>query len=199
MPTRLPRFAAELLHLSVQHGSAVGRANAALLGGWARIVHGQHATGLNEVEEGLRLWRQTKSRFHVPRRLATVAEFFVAAGQPQMAWQLIDEAFEAAEQIGEPFFLSELYRLKGELLLVLHGDRQDHAAGCFEQALTIARSQEARLLELRAATSLSRLWHQRDRRGEARGLLAPICGWFTEGFDLPDLQAAKGLLDALGT
>jgi predicted ATPase len=114
-----------------------------------------------------------------------------------MAWQLIDEAFEAVEQIGDTFFLPELHRLKGELLLVLHGDRQDHAAACFQQALTIARSQDARLLELRAATSLARLYRQRDQHGDARVLLAPICGWFTEGLDLPDLQAAKGLLDPL--
>jgi predicted ATPase len=132
---------------------------------------------------------------HVPQRLATVAQFFVAADQPEPAWQLLAEAFEAAEQIGEHFFESELHRLKGDLLLVLHGGREDEAAACFQQALSVARTQDARLLELRASTSLARLWLEQHRQQDATVLLAPVYKRFTEGFDLPDLQAAKALLD----
>jgi predicted ATPase len=189
-------LAAELLQLSTQHGSAVGMANATLLGGWASIMRGEQAAGLRDVREGLRLWRQTGSKLHVPQRLACVAEFFVAAGQPQPAWALLEEGFVAAKRFGERFFESELHRLKGEVLVLCeHG--QDDAIACFQRALTIAQAQEARLLELRAATSLVRLWHRQDRHSEATKLLTPLLGWFTEGLTLPDLQAAKVLLDPL--
>jgi predicted ATPase len=197
-PTAAADFAAELLHLSGQHGSAVGKANAALLAGWARTKRGQRVDGLKDLEEGLRLWRQTGSRLHVPQRLASVAQSFMAADQPETASELLAEAFQAAEQIGERFYESELHRLKGELLLVLYRGRQDDAVTCFQQALTIARTQDARLLELRAATSLARLWFQQDRQRDAGALLAPAYRWFSEGFDVPDLQAAKALLDPLG-
>jgi class 3 adenylate cyclase/predicted ATPase len=188
---------AELLQLSVQHASAVGRANATLLGGWARIMRGQRADGLKDVEEGLRLWRQTGSKLHVAQRLAAVAQSFIAADQPGPAWQLLAEAFEAAEQLGEHFFKSELYRLKGDLLLILQDGRQDDTMACYEQALSISRTQDARLLELRAATGLARLWLQQDRQRDAAVLLGPVYKWFSEGFDLPDLQAAKALLERL--
>jgi DNA-binding winged helix-turn-helix (wHTH) protein/predicted ATPase len=190
-------LAAELLRLSAQHGSAVGTANAALLSGWARIMRGERADGLGEVQEGLRLWRQTGSKLHVPQRLACVAEYFIAAGRPQLAWPLLEEAFVAAKRFGERFFESELHRLKGELLLELFEQRQDDAIACCQRALTIARSQDARLLELRAATSLAHLWHRQDRHSEATTLLAPLLAWFTEGLTLPDLHAAKVLLDPL--
>jgi predicted ATPase len=191
-------FAAELLSLSAQHGSAVGTANATLLRGWVRIMRGERADGSRDVQEGLRLWRQTGSKLHVPQKLACVAGYLMAADRPEMAWPLLDEAFAAAERFGERFFESELHRLKGDLMLVLHDGRQDDAAACFQQALTIARMQNARLLELRAATSLALLWCQQGRHGDASALLAPLYGWFTEGFHLADLQAAKALLDRLG-
>src|SRR5262249_35776005 len=93
---------------------------------------------------------------------------------------------------------AELHRLKGELLLVLSTDKTTEAETCFHQALDIARRQGAKSLELRAATSLSRLWQQQGKRAEARTLLAPIYGWFTEGFDTADLRGGKGLLDTCG-
>jgi class 3 adenylate cyclase/predicted ATPase len=195
-PILTASLADELLSLSVQHGSAVANANATLLHGWVRIMRGELEDGLSDVQEGLRFWRQTGSKLHVPQRLACVAEFFVAAGQPQLAWPLLEEGFAAAKRFGERFFESELHRLKGELLLVL-AQRQDDAIACFQRALTIARMQEARLLELRAATSLVRLWHRQDRHSEATKLLTPLLGGFTEGLTLPDLQAAKVLLDPL--
>jgi len=92
---------------------------------------------------------------------------------------------------------AELHRLKGELLLSLSSDNHAEAEGCFHQALTVARQQQAKSLELRAATSLSRLWQQQGKRDEARELLAPVYGWFTEGFDTADLQEARMLLEEL--
>ena len=193
-PSATADLAAELLQLSTKHGSAVGLANATLLGGWARIMQGEQADGLRDVQEGLRLWRQTGSKLHVPQRLACVAEFFVTAGQPQLAWSLLEEAFGAAARFSERFFASELHRLKGDLLLVCDDGRQDQARACFQQALTIAREQDARLFELRAATSLARLWRRQGHQGDARALLAPLYGWFVEGLGLPDLQDARVLL-----
>ncbi len=193
-PSGTASFVAELLPLSMEYGSTVGAANATLLSGWVRIARGERTDGLREVQEGLRLWRQTGSKLHVPLRLACVAEFFIAAGQPEMAWQLLEEAFVAAERFSERFFGSELHRLKGDLLLVRDDDRQDQARACFQQALTIAREQDARLLELRAATSLARLWRRQGHREDASALLAPLYGWFVEGLGLPDLQDARVLL-----
>ena len=92
---------------------------------------------------------------------------------------------------------AEAYRLQGELLLRQRTPDAAQAEVCFQQALTVARSQQAKSWELRAATSLARLWHQQGKRAEANELLAPIYGWFTEGFDTADLLEAKALLEAL--
>ena len=98
---------------------------------------------------------------------------------------------------GERNYEAELYRLKGELLLQQAVESGDEAETCFRQALDIAHQQQAKSLELRAAMSLSRLWQRQGKQAEARALLAPIYGWFTEGFDTADLQEAKALLDEL--
>jgi predicted ATPase len=98
---------------------------------------------------------------------------------------------------GARWYAPELYRLKGELLLQQHADNQAEAEICFHQAIAIAQSQQAKSLELRAATSMARLWQQQGKRTEARDLLAPIFGWFTEGFDTADLREAKAMLEAL--
>ena len=107
------------------------------------------------------------------------------------------EALRAAEDTGEHFYEAELYRLKGEFLLELSSDNQAAAENCFQQAITVARSQQAQSFELRTATSLARLWQQQGKRQEAYHLLAPVYNWFTEGFDTADLQDAKALLDEL--
>jgi len=109
------------------------------------------------------------------------------------------------EQTGERYYEAERYRQRGELLLLraaqsppAQGSREPHdAEACFQQALAVARRQEAKSLELRTAMSLSRLWQQQGKRAEAHDLLAPIYGWFTEGFDTADLQEAKTLLETL--
>ncbi len=98
---------------------------------------------------------------------------------------------------GERWYEAELYRLKGELLLQQSSDNQAEAEACFQQALDVARHQQAKSFELRAATSLARLWQQQGKRQEAHDLLAPVYSWFTEGFDTADLQDAKALLDEL--
>ena len=120
---------------------------------------------------------------------------------------MLDEALARVDAHGERYSEAELYRLKGELLLAQAGTgpgAQGHspqwfeAEVCLQRALEIARRQQARLPQLRAGVSLSRLWQGQGKHAEARQLLAPVYGWFTEGFDTADLQAAKALLEELG-
>ena len=118
-------------------------------------------------------------------------------GQPEAGLTALTEALTLADTTGERWYEPELYRLKGELLLQQNAANQVEAENCFQQAIVIAQNQEAKSLELRAATSMARLWHQQGRRQEAYDLLAPVYNWFTEGFDTADLQEAKALLDEL--
>jgi predicted ATPase len=133
-----------------------------------------------------------------PYYLALRAEVYGKVGQAVEELRVIAEALEVAAKTQERFYVAELRRLQGELLLTLSTEQyQAEAATCFQQALDIARHQQAKSWELRAAMSLSRLWQQQGKRGEARQLLAPIYGWFTEGFNIADLQEAKALLEEL--
>jgi predicted ATPase len=111
---------------------------------------------------------------------------------------VLTEALTIAHNTGERFWEAELHRRKGELLLKQAVRGEPEAEACFHQALDVARRQEAKSLELRAAMSLARLRQQQGKHAEAYDLLAPIYGWFTEGFDTADLKDAKALLDALG-
>jgi tetratricopeptide (TPR) repeat protein len=119
------------------------------------------------------------------------------AGQVAEGLRWLAEALTAIEESGRGELLAEAYRLQGKLLLRQVGPDAAQAETCFQQALAIARRQQAKSWELRAAMSLSRLWQQQGKRDEACELLAPIYGWFTEGFDTADLQEAKALLEEL--
>src|SRR5947199_10108699 len=110
---------------------------------------------------------------------------------------VLAEALKLVQTTGERWYKQDLYRLKGELLLQLSSDNQAEAEHCFQQAMTVAQNQQAKSFELRAATSLAKLWQQQGKRQEAYDLLAPVYNWFTEGFDTADLQDAKGLLEEL--
>jgi predicted ATPase len=110
---------------------------------------------------------------------------------------VLAEALTHVNTTGERWYEPELYRLKGALLLQQTSDNATVAETCFHHALEIARNQQARSLELRAATSLARLWQQHGKRQAAHDLLAPVYHWFTEGFDTADLKDARALLDAL--
>ena len=110
---------------------------------------------------------------------------------------VLTESLVHIEHTGERIYEAEIHRLKGVLLLQQSSDNQAEAESCFHQAISIARSQQVKSFELRAATSLARLWQQQGKRQDAYDLLAPIYGWFTEGFDTADLKDAKALLDEL--
>jgi predicted ATPase len=117
--------------------------------------------------------------------------------QTKEGLSLLGEALETVHKSGGRWWEAELYRLEGELLLKQKAKMESEAEERFQQALEVARQQQAKSLELRAATSLSRLWQQQGRRDEARRLLAEVYGWFTEGFDTADLQEARVLLEEL--
>ena len=142
--------------------------------------------------------RATGAALARPYFLSLLAEAQGATGQPAAGRTALTEAFTLAETSGESWYVPELYRLKGTLLLHQSPDHQVEAAVCFQHAIRSAQSQHAKSLELRAATSLARLWQQQGKRAEAQALLAPIYGWFTEGFDTADLQEARALLEELG-
>jgi predicted ATPase len=115
------------------------------------------------------------------------------------AWRCIDEAMTAAEGAKQKIYEAEVHRTAGEIALKVSGPGEAKAQAYFDRALQIARQQQAKSWELRAATSLARLWCDQGKRDEARNLLAPVYGWFTEGFDTRDLKEAKALLDALAS
>jgi predicted ATPase len=123
-----------------------------------------------------------------------LAEALGKAGEADEGLRLLAEGLALVEQHEERYYEAELYRLKGELLLARAVEPHAEAEACFHQALDVARRQEAKSLELRAAMSLSRLWQHQGKTAEAHELLTPIYGWFTEGFDTADLQEAKALL-----
>jgi len=126
-----------------------------------------------------------------------LADVAAHLGHTEDGLQALVEAHTLVEQHEERFVEAEVCRLRGVVLLRQPGTPQAEAEAWWQRALDVARRQEAKALELRAAMSLSRLWQQQDKQAEARELLAPIYGWFTEGFDTADLQEAKALLEEL--
>jgi predicted ATPase len=127
--------------------------------------------------------------------MVMLTEAYAFAGQPAQGLSLLDDALAQVEATSDRFTEAELHRLKGELLR-MQGAGDQEVEACFLQALAIARQQEAKSLELRAAISLGQLWQQ-EKRQQAHDLLAEVYGWFREGFDTPDLKDAKALLDVL--
>jgi class 3 adenylate cyclase/predicted ATPase len=169
----------------------------AMLRGWALAQQGQAQGGIEQLTQGLSAFRATGVELQRPYWLALLAEAHSAIGQPETGLTMLTEALALVDTTGECWYEAELYRLKGELLLQQSSDNQAEAERCFHHAFAIAQSQQATSWELRAATSLARLWQQQGKRQEAYDLLAPVYNWFTEGFDTLDLKDAKALLDAL--
>jgi predicted ATPase len=165
--------------------------------GWALAMQGQGEEGLAQVRQGIAAWRATGAALRVPYFCTVLAEVADHLGHTEDGLQALAEAHTLMEQHGERWWEAEIYRLRGVLLLRQSGTPQAEAEAWLQHALGVARRQEAKSLELRAAMSLSRLWQQQGKRAAAQALLAPIYGWFTEGFDTADLQEARTLLEAL--
>jgi class 3 adenylate cyclase/predicted ATPase len=167
--------------------------------GWALAMQGQGEAGLTQLHQGMAAILATGRTVSRPFCLVLLAEVAGHAGQATEGLRLLAEARAAFEASGRGDLLAEVYRLQGMFLLRQTIPDAARAETCFHQALAVARRQQAKAWELRAATSLSRLWQQQGKRHEARALLAPVYGWFTEGFDTVDLQEARALLEALGS
>jgi class 3 adenylate cyclase/predicted ATPase len=204
-----------VMTLSGEQGYPHFVAMGTILRGWALAEHGLPAEGVAQIHQGLAAWRIAGQELARPYYLALLAEAYGRAGQAEEGLSVLEEALTVAHTNRDCFYEAELYRLKGELLLSQAGRVGSRTVPaeptmmveakqtvpsepetCFQQALAVARSQQAKSLELRAAMSLSRLWQQ-GKPQEARQLLAEIYGWFYEGFDTADLQEAKALLEAL--
>ena len=155
-----------------------------------------HLEGLGRHDDDVLRRHPLQVQLHLVGVL--LAEVAGHAGQVEEGLRLLAEALAALEASGRGDLRAETYRLQGALLLRQTTSDATQAEACFQQALAIARHQQAKSWELRAATSLSRLWQEQGKRTEAYELLAPIYGWFTEGFDTADLQEAKALLEELG-
>jgi predicted ATPase len=168
-----------------------------VLYGWALAMQGQSEAGLAEIRQGLAAELATGSTLFQPYFLGLLAEAYGAGGHPDEGLDALAEALTVLETTELRYYGAELYRLKGALLLQQAVPDAAQAEACFQQALALARQQQARSWELRAATSLARLWQAQGKRQEAYDVLAPVYNWFTEGFDTADLQEPKTLLDQL--
>jgi predicted ATPase len=193
--TALDERADELAAIATEHGFAHWCSEGTIFRGWAKVKNGDVAEGVSLLRGGLAAYCTTGAELWMPHYTALLAGACEMGGQIEDTLILLGDALQTVERTGERWLASELNRHKGQLLL-----RQGHAEAAEElylKALGIAREQEAKLWELRAAASLAQLWRDRGRRAETRDLLAPVYGWFTEGFETPDLKEAKALLDEL--
>jgi predicted ATPase/class 3 adenylate cyclase len=166
--------------------------------GWALAVQGQWEAGRVQINQGLETVMAVGQKLGKTTCLLLLAEVMDQSSHVEEGRRLLAEAMAAFEANERGDMLTEVYRLQGELLLRQTVPDAIQAETCFQQALTVARRQQAKSWELRTAISLSRLWQQQGKRAEAYDLLAPVYGWFTEGFDTADLQEAKALLEDLG-
>jgi predicted ATPase len=195
--------------LATEQGFTLRKAHGTMFRSWALAMQGAVETGLAQLRQALAAYRASGTTLTQSWFLGLCAEVCEQAGQVEEGLQVLREALAFVEHTSERFYEAELWRHKGELLLqsgvwesapLESPSRHPHAvdaAACFQQAITVARRQQAKSLELRAAMSLARLWQRQGQHAEARQLLAAVYGWFTEGFDTADLQEAKALLEEL--
>jgi predicted ATPase len=186
------------MSIATEQGFPQQLANATPLQGWALAACGRGAEGITQIQQGLAASQAIGTVRDRPYHLALFAEVSAQGGQTTAGLEALAEALTTLPKSGARWWEAELYRLRGELLLQHAVAQPGEAEACFQQALAVARHQHAQSLELRAAMSLARLWQGQDKRTEAHELLAPVYGWFTEGFDTADLQEAKALLEELG-
>jgi predicted ATPase len=187
----------EAIAIATQQGFSFWLAHCTMLRGHVLVTRGEAAKGLALARKGQKDLKATGALIFETWRLSLLAKCCEHADRPDEAFDLLTKALDFAESRHEHFVEAELHRLKGEWLLEHRRTEPSEAELCFERALAVAQKQDARTLQLRAATSLARLWLTQGKRAEARDLLAPIYNWFTEGFDTPILQDAKALLDEL--
>jgi predicted ATPase/DNA-binding winged helix-turn-helix (wHTH) protein len=187
-----------LMAFATAQGLAHRVVHGRLLLGWALAMQGDAAAGVAHLQAGVDGLEHTGHKLYRPYFLGLLAEALGGAGQAEAGVTIVTEALTRMAATEERWWEAEVHRLRGALLLQLPLPDVGQAEACFQQARDVARRQQAKALELRATLSLSRLWQQQGKREAAQQVLAPVYGWFTEGLDTADLQAAKALLEALG-
>jgi class 3 adenylate cyclase/predicted ATPase len=184
--------AEELLELSVEQKLRQTEASARFLGGWARTMSGAIDEGLEQMRLGFDGWNRIGARSWLQLFNGLYADGLIQGGRYAEALEIIEQAFEIAQETGERWWESRLHHLRAETLL--HTGEGEAAVASLQSAIAVARSQDARSWELSAATRLAELWNEQGKRDQARDLLAPVHGWFTEGLGSPGVKAAKRLL-----
>ena len=192
----LAQLADHLVAVAAEQGFPYWRAWGTIYRGWARVKKGDVAEGISLLRSGSSAYHATGAEAFMPHHIDLLARACEIAGQIEEAVTLLDDALQIVERTGERWFAAELNRHKGQLLL--QQGHSETAEELYRNGLRIAVEQEARFWELRATLSLARLRRDQGHHSEARDLLAPVYGWFTEGFNTQDLKEAKALLDELG-
>ena len=187
----------ELVALTDEKGAKQWKAGGTSAQAWLFAVTGKTSDAVQMLTSGITAWRSTGSTVFMPWFLSLLARAHAGLSEFDDAWRCIGEAMTAVETTKEKWCEAEVHRVAGEIALLSQEPDTAKAEAYFERALSIARKQQAKSWELRAAMSMARLWRDQGKRGEARDLLAPVYGWFTEGFDTLDLKEAKALLDEL--
>jgi class 3 adenylate cyclase/predicted ATPase len=194
-PEEAEEYLTTCMSLSEKFSLAAYHNAADLMQGFVRVSRGDVEAGVQQAEAALETLKSVPSRqFHLPIRMSIVGRAKVAAGDAEGALAIFDAALEATSSTGEVWYEAETLRLKAEALLALLEPRTSEAEQCLKAAIAVAQKQEAKYWELRAATVLARIWARQGRHAEAHGLLAPVHGWFTEGFGNTDVKDAAALL-----
>jgi predicted ATPase len=189
----------ELSALADEKDALQWKANGMMQRGWVLTRTGEALAGSSMIASGLSASRSTGATVTEPLCLSILAASYADIGQFDEAWRCLNEAIRTIEPTKERWFEAEVNRIAGEITLQSPENDMSKAVAYFERALAVARQQQAKSWELRAAMSLARLWRDQGKVSEARELLAPVYGWFTEGFDTRDLKEAKALLEQLAT
>ena len=195
--------AQDILQRCTEYGFLQDAALPTCIRGWALTMQGGIEEGIAEIHKGMADWQHRGAWQGWTWFSSMLADSYREGERPEEGLKVIDEAFDMGRRTGERALEAELYRLKGELSLQLRAKHpafaaEEEAESCFQQALDIARKQSAKSWELRASTSLARLWKQQRKKKEAHRLLSSIYNWFTEGLETADLREAKALLNELG-
>jgi class 3 adenylate cyclase/predicted ATPase len=187
----------ELVALADEKGAPFWKAFGMMFKGCVLALTGKAADAVQMITSGITAWRSTGATLWTPLYLSYLTRAYAELRQFDDAWRCIGEAMTAIETTKERWFEAEIHRMAGEIALMAAAPDATKAEVYFERSLAVARKQQAKSWELRAAMSMARLWRGQGKRDEARKLLAPVYGWFTEGFGTLDLKQAKALLDEL--
>jgi predicted ATPase len=189
----------ELVALANEKGALFWRMGGIMAQGYLMVVTGRASNAVHTIISGLTAYQATGATLFMPQHLTNLARARSELGQFGDAWRFIGDAIEAIEKTKERWWEAEVNRLAGEIALKSLEPDAAKAEAYFERALAVARKQQAKSLELRAAMSMARLWRSQGKPQQARELLAPVYGWFTEGFDTRDPKDATALLEELSS